>query len=154
MVHDLFVASCVLLLRTRVIAANETTMVRSCTTPTTSGSLSFSSVRSATNLRRAILVEHKWKEKMLILWSGSDGLHTASGLALNGGRLDEVPGEVLRIEDVWEWLLCWNNCHFLLRYFSMCRVAFTNHACRCETPEERLWKGLRRRETSWFRHSR
>ena len=64
------------------------------------------------------MVEHKWKEKMLILWSGSDGLHTASGLALNGGRVDEVPGEVLRIEDVWEWLLCWNNCHLLLRYFS------------------------------------
>ena len=64
------------------------------------------------------MVEHKWKEKMLILWSGSDGLHTASGLAVHGGRLDEVPGEVLRVEDVWEWLLCWNNCHLLLRYFS------------------------------------
>ena len=38
-------------------------------------------------------------------------------------------------------IICWD-------LFFMFRVAFTNHACRCETPEERLWKGLRRRETS------
>ena len=82
-------------------------MVKSFTTPTTSGSLSFSSVRSLffSQILAAQLVEHKWKKKMLILWSGSDGLHTASGLALNGGRLDEVPGEVFRVEDVLEWLL-------------------------------------------------
>ena len=98
--------------RTRVIAANETTMVRSCITPTTSGSLSFSSVRSLffSQISGAQLVEHKWKEKMLIFWSGSVGLHTAGGLALNGGRLDEVPGDVFRVEDVIEWLLCCNNC--------------------------------------------
>ena len=67
--------------RTRVIAANETTMVRSCTTPTTSGSLSFSSVRSVTNLRRTIgWTQMKRENRFFVIrlcwftyreWSGS-----------------------------------------------------------------------------------